>query len=64
MGRPEETAASFTEGLRMLEPFVQPLPQAFGELTNWLLQQYEFASQAAGLEPDTALVQSIKQSLS
>ena len=63
MERHKEAAESFAEGLQLLLPLLRKMPQAFSALGARLLQDYLFSVQAAGLEPDEELVESVQEVL-
>ena len=54
--RYEEAADAFGEGVRLLTPFFQQVPQAFSQLILSLSRYYLQACEAAGCEPDEALI--------
>jgi tetratricopeptide (TPR) repeat protein len=54
--RPREAMASFEEGIRILAPSVSELPYASAPLVRAILADYLQAAQAAGVEPDMALL--------
>jgi hypothetical protein len=56
MERYGEAVRAFSEGLRLLAPFFQELPQAFGGLAGALKQLYLEACRKAGEEPDGDLL--------
>ncbi len=51
------------EGLQLIAPFVENMPQAFGVLAQNLVRAYIAACQKAGIEPDHGLLQAIAQAL-
>jgi len=61
MGRHDEAAAAFAEGLRAILPFVRALPAAFGGLAGALLKGYLQACQEAGEAPDAGLVEEVRR---
>ena len=63
MERHKEAAESSTEGLQLLLPLLQKVPEAFSSLGAALLQEYLSSVQAAGLEPDEELVESVQEVL-
>ncbi len=63
LGRHAEAARSFAEGLRQIAPLFHALPQAFAGLTAALLRDYLAACDAAGQEPDEALLRPIQEAL-
>jgi len=50
--RHAEAAEAFAEGVRLLTPFYRRLPEAFGGLMSYLVEQYRQSCRAAGREPD------------
>jgi hypothetical protein len=54
--RHPEAAAALAEGIRILQPQFEKLPDAFAPLMAALRQDYLQASQAAHIEPDLALL--------
>jgi tetratricopeptide (TPR) repeat protein len=56
MERYGEAARAFSEGLLLLAPFFQELPQAFGDLAGALKRRYLEACRKAGEEPDGELL--------
>ena len=59
LGRAPEAAETFAEGARRLLPHARALPQAFGSLFAWLVQEYLRACQAGDIPPDETLLQEI-----
>ncbi|HEY1756683.1 MAG TPA: tetratricopeptide repeat protein [Bryobacteraceae bacterium] len=52
----EEGIEKFAEGIRLITPFAQKLPQAYLPLAQAVAQAYIEACEAAGVEPDDALL--------
>jgi len=57
----QEGIEKFAEGLQLITPFAQKLPQAHLPLAVNLRQTYIQACQKAGVEPDAALLQPIAE---
>jgi len=55
----QEAAEAFAEGIRLLMPFFQQLPQAFAALIQTLSHGYLQACKAAGCEVDAALLRDL-----
>jgi tetratricopeptide (TPR) repeat protein len=62
-GRYTEAVDSLWEGLSMVAPLIEGLPQAFGDLARRLSRDYNRACKYAGREPDIALLQRVARAL-
>ena len=62
-GREQEALAFFSEGLRLLAPFVVGFPQGFASMAHEIRANYLAACAAAGVEPDEALLRPIAEAL-
>ena len=61
--RHEEAAQAATEALDILVPFVERYPQAFGQLGRAIASSARKHTDAAGLQPDAALLQRVAQAI-
>ncbi len=61
MQRFQEALDAYEEAVRLLAPFFRRLPQAFAERMSYMLRDYLRACEAAGKEPDRALVEEIER---
>ncbi len=59
LGRREEAARAFEEGLRILLPFYRRLPGAFGSLAEFLHKGYLEACRGSGKTPDPELLKGL-----
>ena len=58
-GQSEQALAAYEEAVRILAPFYLRLPSAFEDWMRYMVRDYVEACQAAGREPDAALVQAL-----
>ena len=63
MERPADAAAAAQDALSMLAPFVERYPQNFGQLARTIGSDVLKYCGAAGIEPDTALLQRVAKAL-
>ncbi len=63
MRRPAEALAAYAEAVRTLAPFFLRLPAAFADRMDYMVRDYLAACEAAGQEPDEALIRSIQEAL-
>jgi len=61
--RPAEAAAAATAALATLAPFIERYPESFGGLARTIAADVLKYSQAAGVEPDRALLDRIARAL-
>ncbi len=63
LGRHGEAAEAAREGLSVIAPFAEAVPDAFGPLAMALAQIYLEQCKTAGLAPDEALLMRIVKAL-
>lgn len=63
LGQPTEGAAATREGLVALAPLLAARPAIYGDLAGMLVREHLEASQEAGTEPDTDLLERIVKAL-
>ena len=63
LDRHEESASTAAEALEILAPFVERYPEHYGRLARTIGADMLNYSEAAGVEPDLALLERIAQSL-
>ncbi len=60
---PQEALAAYEEAVRILAPFFLRLPAAFKDRMAYMVRDYLAACEAAGQEPDEALIRPIQEAL-
>ncbi len=63
LDRHVQSANAASEALRLVAPFVERCPLRFGELARFIRDRFLKFSEAAGLEPDIALLDLVAQAL-
>ena len=63
LNRQSEALSAYEEAARTLAPFFLHLPTAFADRMAYMVDDYRKACQAAGIEPDEALLAPVVEAL-